>query len=56
MINWRAAADRPFPEQRRGAFLGVQTQELTADLKDRLGVAVDKGVLVTDVLLQEAGL
>jgi len=36
--------------ERRGAFLGVHTQELTKDLKDRLGLSADKGALVTDVL------
>jgi S1-C subfamily serine protease len=42
------------PEAGRGrraaAFLGVRTQPLTADLKNRLGVTADQGVLVTDVL------
>jgi serine protease Do len=39
------------PARPRGqAFLGVQTQPLTPDVKDRLGVAADKGVLVTAVV------
>jgi serine protease Do len=39
----------PFP-MRTAAFLGVQTQPLTAAEKSRLGVPVDAGVLVTDVV------
>jgi S1-C subfamily serine protease len=42
-------APESFPE-RRGAFLGVQTQDITPELKDRLGLAVDKGALVTNVI------
>jgi S1-C subfamily serine protease len=33
-----------------GAFLGVQTQPLTAQMKEKLNVTADKGVVVTDVL------
>jgi len=32
------------------AFLGVQSQPLTPELKDHLGVAADHGVVVTDVV------
>src|SRR5262249_4852690 len=32
------------------AFLGVQTRELTPDLKKELGVTVDQGAVVTDVV------
>jgi S1-C subfamily serine protease len=40
----------PAPEGReRRALLGVQTQELTPDLKKRLGIAADQGALITDV-------
>jgi len=38
------------PGVRHGVYLGVQTQELTPELKARLKVAVDKGVVVVDVL------
>ncbi len=38
------------PSAARGVYLGVQTQELTPELKDRLKVGVDKGVVVVDVL------
>jgi S1-C subfamily serine protease len=34
----------------RPAFLGVRTQSLTPELKDRLGVATDSGALVGDVM------
>jgi serine protease Do len=40
----------PAGVQLGGGFLGVVLQELTPDLKSRLGVAVDKGALITDVL------
>jgi len=36
--------------ERSGAFLGVQTQPLTAQLKERLNVTADKGVVITEVL------
>jgi S1-C subfamily serine protease len=36
--------------RRATAFLGVQTQPLTPDLKNRLGVTADQGVLVTEVV------
>jgi S1-C subfamily serine protease len=45
-----ARADRPDRPDRRGGFLGVQAQELTPELKTRLGVAADRGVLVADVM------
>lgn len=32
------------------AFLGIQTQPLTSELKEQLGVKTDKGVVVTSVL------
>jgi predicted metalloprotease with PDZ domain len=49
---------RPFPAppfplppgQGRGAFLGVQTEELTPDLKKQLNVDTDTGAVVTDVV------
>jgi S1-C subfamily serine protease len=49
------AAPRPAeaaipPAGKTGAFLGVHAQALTADLKEHLEVATDKGALVTDVL------
>ncbi|MCS6851524.1 MAG: PDZ domain-containing protein [Gemmataceae bacterium] len=43
----------PFPRLpglRRPAYLGVQTQPLTAELKERLKVAVDAGAVVTEVV------
>jgi len=45
-----AGTEFPQPETRARAFLGVQTQPLTTDLRDRLGVSVEKGALVTSVL------
>jgi serine protease Do len=51
---------RPMPlppglaPERPAAFLGVQTQELTAGEKERLGVTVDKGVVITDVVPQSS--
>ena len=33
-----------------GAFLGVQTGKLTPELRGRLGVAADQGVVITEVL------
>jgi len=44
----RKASAVPF--LRAAAFLGVQTQPLTAADRSRLGVAVDVGALVTDVV------
>jgi S1-C subfamily serine protease len=38
------------PRERAGGFLGVQTQPLTAEARQRLGVTADHGVVVTDVL------
>jgi len=38
-----------FPE-RTGAFLGVQTQPLTPQIKEKLNVTTDAGVVVTEVL------
>ncbi len=50
-------ADGQFPRpflggagQAPGAFLGVQTQELTPEFKQRLGVKAESGVMVTDVV------
>jgi serine protease Do len=40
----------PMPERRRGAFLGVLSQELTPELKKQLNVSVDKGAVVMQVL------
>jgi S1-C subfamily serine protease len=40
---------QPAPE-RATAFLGVQTRELTPDVKDQLVVKVDKGAVVTEVV------
>ena len=37
-------------ERPRGAFLGIQMQELTTDLKSRLKVEADKGVVITEVV------
>jgi S1-C subfamily serine protease len=34
----------------RGGFLGVQIQDLSADLKERLNLAADKGAVVTEVV------
>ena len=42
------------PAEPRGAFLGVMLQELTPDLKTRLGVTADKGALITDVVPNSA--
>jgi S1-C subfamily serine protease len=42
-------AQGPIREGRGTAFLGVQTQDLTSDLKNQLGVATEHGALVTDV-------
>lgn len=48
------AAVPPRPEGTPGvkprAFLGVQSQPVTADLKNRLGLATDKGALITEVV------
>jgi serine protease Do len=44
----------PVEPQRRTAYLGVMTQELTPDLKKEFGVAVDQGVVVTDVIPNSA--
>jgi S1-C subfamily serine protease len=41
---------RSEPAERRAAFLGVQTQRLTPELRDRLGLGADAGVIVTDVV------
>jgi len=52
-LGERPAPERTFPDRpgvRRSAFLGVQTQTLTAELKTRLNVAVETGVVVTDVV------
>jgi len=38
------------PGSRRPAFLGVQTQQLTPELKQRLNVEADAGVVVTEVV------
>jgi S1-C subfamily serine protease len=38
------------PGLRRPAFLGVQTEDLTAERKERLKVKVDAGVVITDVV------
>jgi serine protease Do len=38
-----------FPE-RSGAFLGVQTQQLTPQLKEKLNVTADKGAVIAEVL------
>jgi len=48
-----AASDTPFaglPGIPRPAFLGVQTQALTSDLKKQLKVETDAGVVVTEVV------
>jgi S1-C subfamily serine protease len=46
-----ASNDKAQPSvQQSGPFLGVVTQALTARLKDNLGVTVDKGLVVTQVL------
>jgi C-terminal processing protease CtpA/Prc len=34
----------------KGAYLGVNTQELTPELKQRLNLAADKGAMITDVM------
>jgi len=39
-----------FPGGRRPAFLGVQTQQLTPEVKNRLGVKADAGIVVIDVV------
>lgn len=38
------------PRMEKGAFLGVWTRDLTAEMKDQLGVASDKGAVVMDVM------
>src|SRR5262249_6443250 len=38
------------PMQQPGMFLGVFTQPLTAELRERLGVTVNKGAVVSHVL------
>jgi S1-C subfamily serine protease len=38
------------PVQEHGAYLGVHAQALTAEMKDRLGVSVEKGVVVAQVM------
>lgn len=53
-LGERADRERPtFPELpglRRPAFLGVQTQALTAELKERLNVPTDAGAVITEVV------
>ena len=41
-----------FPFPRGGAFLGVETRPLTPDVKARLGVMADEGVVVGEVVPQ----
>jgi len=41
---------RAEPRASKHPFLGVQTQALTPDLKERLGITVEQGVIVTDVV------
>lgn len=36
----------------KSAYLGVHTQEMSPELKQRLGLAVDKGAMVTDVMAE----
>jgi S1-C subfamily serine protease len=43
------ALPQPFAGQ-RGAYLGIYMQEITPELKERLGLAVDKGAVVTEVV------
>jgi S1-C subfamily serine protease len=45
-----AVQPRPAAPQARGGFLGVMLQELSPDLKSKLGVTVDKGALIADVV------
>jgi S1-C subfamily serine protease len=44
------APDAPPARATRAGFLGVQSQPLTPQERDRLGVAADAGVVVTDVM------
>ncbi len=41
---------RPLPFERRPVLLGIQMQALTPELKQQLGVGVDQGVVVTEVV------
>lgn len=43
------ALPQPFTPQRQ-AYLGVHIQEVTPELKERLGLAVDKGAVITEVM------
>jgi len=45
-----ALGNVPMPAAPRGAYLGIHTQELTPELKDRLKLKVEKGVMVTEVM------
>lgn len=53
-LGERTAARTPpaegLPRQRATAFLGVQTQAVTPELKSRLNLGADRGALVTEVV------
>jgi S1-C subfamily serine protease len=49
-LGERPPAERPGPAFRRPAFLGVQLQPLSAELKTRLRVETETGVVVTEVM------